>query len=330
MDKFKQGESALKSSDLPKTFEQAVAEVIQVALKEIEQQRVEKGLFYHTVTHAKAVRRRARVIFQAISPCISKENDEELTPDRLKQLPHLLDLSAICHDLVQDFLPQSRLQLPRQREAGISEAASIKKVFDIIEVLNEQHLQANKLPLFNQWHKQNIQEMIEATICLPDPGSGELYQPALYDDQKTVSIAGRIIALADLGCLGMEGIGAYRQEGQWIVLEENPHIIPNLINKNPELLEKTRARLLNRCNFQLSFAKSRLSRFSQEVAGLPESAIEILRSKIFKYLKPGTIAELEKITPKNPDTSLADLVDFFGLGYWWEQENSNSIIGDGA
>ena len=328
MDNFNQSDGAFQSSGLPKTFEQAVAKVIDIALKQIDQQRIEKGLFYHTVTHAKAVKRRARTIFNAISPCISKQDAEGLTLDRFEQLPYLLDLSAICHDLVQDFLPQSHLQLPRQREPGMSEAASIKKVFEIFDLLNQQYQQANKLPYFNSWHKQNIQEMIEATICLADRDTGELYQPALYDTQKTLSFSGRIIALADLGCLGMEGIEAYRQEGQWVVLEENPHIIPNLINKNPTLLENTRTRLLNRCKFQLSFAKSRLSRFSQEVAGLPEPAIEILSSQIFKYLKSDTIAELEKITPKNPDTSLEDLVEFFGLGYWWNQENNHGIIGD--
>ena len=324
MDKFKQGDDHFHPSDLPMTFEQAVAEITKIALEEIEQQRIDKGLFYHTVTHAKAVKRRARIIFQEISPCIDPNTPEYLS---LEQLPYLLDLSAICHDLVQDFLPQSRLQLPRQREAGLSEAASIKKVFDFIDALNQKYRQANKPPFFNHWHKENIQEMIEATICLPDPDSGELYQPALYDAKKPVSIAGRIIALADLGCLGMEGINNYRKEGQWIVLEENPHIIPNLINKNPELLEKTRIRLLNRCNFQLSFAKSRLSRFSQEVAGLPEIAIEVLSSKIFKHLKSETIEELEKITPKDPDTPLEVLVEFFGLGYWWNQ-NNNNIIGN--
>ena len=233
MDNFNQSDDAFQASGLPKTFEQAVAKIIDIALEEIDKQRVEKALFYHTVTHAKAVKRRARTIFNTISPYISKNNVDSLTLNKFEQFPHLLDLSAICHDLVQNFLPPSHLQLPRQRQPGMSEKASIEKVFEIIDVLNQQHQQTNKPPLFNAWHKQNIEEMIEATICLVERDTGELYQPALYDTKKNLSFPRRIIALADLGCLGMEGIEAYRKEGKWVVLEENPHIIPDLVNKNP-------------------------------------------------------------------------------------------------
>ena len=109
-----------------------------------------------------------------------------------------------------------------------------------------------------------IQDAIEATICIYDPSEQGIYQPALYDQTRNLSIVACIIALADIGSLGMDGIAAYNQEGSLLFLEENPDVIPVILNQttatlavdNPELYENIRQRLLKRARFQVNFAKS--------------------------------------------------------------------------
>lgn len=299
----------------PGVFEAAVAKAINFALLEIERKAIEQQLKYHTATHAKAVRRRARIIFQALLPFANEIIQPPVPPDYLRRLPYLIDLCAVAHDLVQEFINDSELHAPRRREIGISEAATIVKLFNFFDELNQFHYHKNSQcqTIFSHWDKEIIRESIEATICLIDSSSGELYQPALYDLEKPVSLPGRIIALADLGCLGMEGIASYRQEVKLIILEENPDIIPILQSGEPSLLENVRQRLLKRCHFQMCFARSRRARFVQEVAGLPESAIDALKTDVFKYLNSETIATLEAITPTSEDTSLEELIEFFAL-----------------
>jgi hypothetical protein len=299
----------------PGAFAEAVAKAIDFALREIEREAIEQKLNYHTSAHAKAVRHRARIIFQALLPFTSEILPPPVPPNYFQRLPHLIDLCAIAHDLVQEFIKDGNLHAPRRREIGISEAATIVKLFNFFDELEYQFCQENSgyHAIFNCWERQTIKETIEATICLPDPASGELYQPALYNLERPVSLPGRIIALADLGCLGMEGIDAYRREGKLIVLEENPDIIPILQAGEPSLLENARQRLLKRCHFQLRFARSRKARFVKEVAGLPELAIAVLKRDVFKYLTSETIAALEALTPTSEDTSLEELIDFFAL-----------------
>jgi hypothetical protein len=296
-------------------FAEAIAKAIDFALLEIERAAIEQKLSYHTANHAKAVRRRARIIFKALLPFASEILERPVSSNYLCRLSHLIDICAIAHDLVQEFIDNSDIHAPRRRKTGISEAATIAKLFNFMDELDRQFSDTNSghHTIFSPWDKQIIKESIEATICLPDPASGELYQPALYDSEKPVSLPGRVIALADLGCLGMEGIAAYRQEGRLIVLEENPDIISNLRGREFSLLENTRQRLLKRCHFQLRFAKSRKARFVQEVGGLPAAAIAVLKPDIFKYLTAETIATLEAMTPTNKDTSLEELIEFFDL-----------------
>ncbi|MGK7894128.1 MAG: hypothetical protein AB4372_11010 [Xenococcus sp. (in: cyanobacteria)] len=134
---------------------------------------------------------------------------------------------------------------------------------------------------------------------------------------KKISLPARIIALADLGSLGIEGIEAYCQEGSLIFLEENPDVVPFILNEEyqnrPKLSESLRQRLLQRARFQIDFARGRKARFMREVEGLPVGAISILRNKVFKYLNKDTIEKIESITPTTKDTTLEKLVEFFDL-----------------
>ncbi|MUH01865.1 hypothetical protein F7734_60295 [Scytonema sp. UIC 10036] len=173
--------------------------------------------------------------------------------------------------------------------------------------------------LFTEVDLLIIQEAIAATICAYDPDEQAIYQPALYDNENPLSPVARILALADISSLGMEGVDSYNQEGSLLVLEENPDLIPILLNQetktqavdNSELLENIRQRLLKRARFQVNFAKSRLKRYPQEVASFPTEVIPILKSNVFRYLTPETIQEIESTTPTSEDTNLEVLVNFF-------------------
>jgi len=263
------------------SFEEAVTMVKNFALLEIQKDSKQKKLYYHNCAHAYAVHKRANIIFQAIEFLIPTTISTSLT-----RLKHLIDICAISHDMVQEFLPNTDSNTFRRRFLTNSDL-------------------------------QIIKESIEATICLYDFEDNSIYQPYLYSNDEKISLPARILALADLGSLGIEGIEAYYQEGSLIFLEENPDIIPIILNKeyinHPEVSKKLKHRLLKKAKFQVDFAKGREARFPREVEGLPMEGITILRNEVFKFLNEDTIKQIESITPKTDSTRLEDLIDFFDL-----------------
>ena len=298
---------------LPGSFEEAVTMVKNFALLEIQRESEQKQLYYHSCDHAYAVQQRADIIFQAIEPF-----GQEVTEISLKRIKHLIDICALSHDMVQEFLPHTELHTSRKREPGASEAATISKLINYIASLNIKSNDqiANKI-LFTDSDLQIIKEAIEATICLYDFEDNSIYQPYLYSTDKKISLPARIIALADIGSLGIEGIEAYFQEGSLIFLEENPDIISIILNEEyknqPELSENLRQRLLQRARFQVNFARGRKARFASEVMGLPGGAISVLKHNVFKFLNQDTIKKIESITPTADDTLLEELLEFFDL-----------------
>ncbi len=301
-------------AQLPDSFEAAVTMVKNFALLEIQRESEQKQLYYHSCDHAYAVQQRADIIFQAIKPF-----EKETSQTSLTRIKHLIDICAIAHDMVQQFLPNTKLNSSRKREPGVSEAATISKLLNYIESLKvkSSNQKSNNSILFTDSDLQIIREAIEATICLYDCGDNSIYQPYLYRTNQKISLPARIIALADLGSLGIEGIEAYVQEGSLIFLEENPDLISIILNEEynnkPELSENLRQRLLKRARFQVDFARGREARFMREVEGLPVGAISVLRNKVFKFLTKDTIKKIESITPTIDDTILEELIEFFNL-----------------
>ena len=301
-------------AQLPDSFQEAVAMVKNFALLEIQRESKEKQLYYHNCEHAYAVQQRADIIFKALEPFAKATN-----PTSLTRIKHLIDICAIAHDMVQEFLPDNPLHTPRKRKPGASEAATISKLIDYIERLKKtsNNQKSNDNILFNDSDLQIIEEAIKATICLYDFEDNSIYQPYLYSTDKKISLPARIIALADIGSLGIEGIEAYFKEGSLIFLEENPDIIPIILNKEynnqPELSENSRQRLLQRARFQVDFARGREARFPREVEGLPGGAISVLKNKVFKFLNQDTIKKIESITPTTDNTTLEELIEFFAL-----------------
>ena len=129
-------------TQLASSFEEAAAMVRNFALLEIHKESQKKQLYYHSCTHAYAVLRRADIIFKAIAPFM-----EEESPIPLNRLKHLIDICAISHDMVQEFLPKTELNSSRKREPGVSEATTIAKLINYIKNL--------KLKKNNQTNNKN-------------------------------------------------------------------------------------------------------------------------------------------------------------------------------
>jgi hypothetical protein len=300
---------------LPADFAESIAQIKTLALQKFDREVEQKQLYYHTREHVKNVQRRTHKIFQAIYPDEALDCNVNLLRTKL-----LLDLCAAAHDMIQTFLPQSQPHATRQREAGVSERATIDELVAYISTLNQrlQAHDAHSSAKVTDDEIEMIRSAITATICAYNPVEQAIYQPEL-DDTSSMPIVARILALADIGALGMDGIQAYHQEGSLLFLEENLDLIPLLVEgrldcldtDDPALYENLRQRLLKRCRFQVSFAKSRLGRLQGELLGFPEEAIATLMSHVFQYLTPMTIERIETLTPTDEETSLKEMLEFF-------------------
>lgn len=280
-----------------------INQVKAFSLQEFDRQIQSHQLYYHTRDHIAQVQRRSQLIFEAIRT--------DLTPDEVNQVDRLLDLCVVAHDMVQIFQAQPQPHATRMRSSGVSETATIDQLLDYIDSVCAGS--------FTESDRAIIRSAITATICAYDPEQQAIYQPSL--DDPDLAIVARILALADLGALGIDGIEMFNREGSLLFLEENLDVVPLLLtgkieqleSTDPTLAENIRQRLLKRSRFQVNFAKSRLLRFDHEISGFPRSAIDNLRQIVFPYLNAETIRELEKITPMSDRTSLKSLLEFFNF-----------------
>ena len=305
------------SLPFPTTIAESIAQIKTFALQELDREIVQKQLYYHTRDHINNVQRRADQIFAAVCPYLSASNQE--TALDISRLKLLLDLCAVAHDMVQVFITPTPKHAPRQRQPGVSEMATIERLLDYINQFNQwlQSTSTNPARLTDE-DIEIVRDAISATICAYDSTEQAIYQPDLYNPHKSLSPVARILALADIGALGIDGVEVYHQEGSLIVLEENLDLIPlildgtiySLKSHNFELYQNIQERLLKRCRFQVNFAKSRAARLEREIADFPEGASSTLH-EVFKYLNPTTIAEVEAKTPTDESATLEGLLQFF-------------------
>jgi hypothetical protein len=304
------------SLTLPTTIVQSIDQIKTFALQEFDREIVQKQLYYHTRDHINNVQRRADQIFEVVCPYWSASNQE--TALDLSRLKLLLDLCALAHDMIQVFVAPTQTHAPRRRQPGVSEMATIERLLDYINQLNQLLSTPTNSARLTQEDIEIVRDAISATICAYDSTEQAIYQPDLYNADKSLSPIARIIALADIGALGIDGVEVYNQEGSLLVLEENLDLIPlildgtiySLKSKDFELYQNIQQRLLNRCRFQVNFAKSRAARLEREIADFPAEAISTL-NKVFKYLNPTTIAEVEATTPTDESATLEVLLQFF-------------------
>ena len=303
----------------PSSFAETVELVKNYVVNEIKQETKTKQLYYHTLDHSLAVQRRAKHIFKKLEFVLSRNKSSQ----ELERLKSLVDLCGLAHDMVQVFCLHSTVGKPRQHISGQSEIETANKLLRYIQDLNQQ-LATYKLKnsvLFSDRDCQIIKDAILATICQVDPQAGtkyistSIYQPYLYDRSPKISIVGSIIALADLGTLGMEGVESYIQDSILIFLEDNLDLKKLVLYGDLNNLDQmiVKLRLLAMARFIVSFARARYAKFELEISSFTPIARRILQDKVFTYLEPETIAEIEKIVPTDDSTSLPTLIDFFSL-----------------
>ena len=307
----------------PSSFAETVELVENYVREEIIRETKDKQLYYHTFDHALAVKRRANKIFQEIKFVLFKSESN----CELKRLNSLINLCAMAHDMVQLFESDTLANRPRKRPVGISEVASANKLIEYIQNLNQELATYELEPsiIFSDRDCQIIYDAIVATICERDPQANKasysfspysIYQPYLYNSQSKISIVGSIIALADLGTLGIDGTENYIQDGILVFLEDNLDLKDLIINCNYSAIQNkdiVKARLLSMARFIVSLARERQARFETEIAGFSFQARQILRDKIFIYFEIENIKKIETIVPTNENTSLLELVNFFCL-----------------
>ena len=300
------------------------AEIVQLVEKylqaEIVQETKEKQLYYHNLGHALAVKRRADSIFQAIKPVLM----ENYSLQELARLESLISICGLAHDMVQIFEPTPP-NLSRKRLSGSSETETANKLLRYIQNLN-QAVATEKLDasfLFSDREQQIIHDAIIATICVQDPHGSKasatffphsIYQPYLYDSHSKISIVGSIIALADLGALGMDGVEAYIQDGILVFLEDNPHLQELVLHchyPNSSAQDSTKAKLLTMSRFIVDLAYERQARFEQEIAGFMPQLRQILRNQVFIYLNQASIDRITTLVPNQSSASFSQLISFF-------------------
>jgi len=315
----------------PSSFAETVQLVENYVQAEIRQETKDKQLFYHSLDHALAVKSRASSIFQAIKSFLA----QEISAAELKRLEDLINLSALAHDMVQLFDPSTPVNQSRKRLTGLSETETANKLLKYIQDLNRQLTTSDPTSaiLFSDRDQQIIQDAIAATVCQHNSqvdiandtfSAPSIYQPYLYQSQPKISIVGSIIALADLGTLGMEGADQYIQDGILIFLEDNPNYEGLIMDCNSQKYEpKTgcdlpdknlvRNKLLTMAQFMVSFAHDRKARFEWEISGFSPQVRQTLRDQVFIYLSQETISQIEAVIPTHQNASLAELIDFFYL-----------------
>jgi hypothetical protein len=275
-----------------------------------------KQLRYHNFNHALAVHRRAMTLFDAL------EGHWQPGQDATRSRP-LIELCALSHDMVQEFVPSQTRDRGRQRISGVSETATFQKLRTYMaEVDQRQTDQA----MFTEADVALVEAAIAATVCAYDSASRTLHQPRLYDRDHPLPLAARLLALADLGSLAMDGLEAFREEGRLLFLEENLDLIHLLSGQSPIAApprdsslaltaaeELLRQRLLNWSRFQVDFAQGRLACCDDELSGLPPSAQAWVRQQLFQHLNEGAIAHIQATYPQDETTSLRTLVRFFQM-----------------
>ena len=315
-----------EDSKLSQLFVEGCHKIENFALAEIEQETKQKKLYYHTTTHAYAVKRRANHILQAIKPVLLNKIESA----KLNRIEHLINICAIAHDMVQEFSFSLEDKISRQRPLGLSETETINKLINYIRKLNHYLLQVNSQQhaIFTEADIYNIKEAIRATICHYNYLNNFIYQPYLYSSEKQLSLTAQIIALADLGTLGMEGIDLYLREGILLFLEENPGITELFLAqnkdkanqslilaqlKNSELCPNLKEILLKYTRSMVKFAQGRKANFEQEIASLDEEVKDILRDRVFIYLTDENIHHIESLIPTKDNTTLTELLEFFSF-----------------
>ena len=244
---------------------EAAAEAVErgkrEALQRIEERFGERGDFrdYHNARHTESVIRRARGLFSAIRAADAAALDERRA--------RLGELAAAWHDAVQDCridiaADGAFTRKTRRCFTGANEAASAEEA---IRYMREARA-------FLPEDEEDVRRAILATVPKPALEQGTVAQAHLSGDSAIVA---RVVALADLGCAGMDGPEEFIREGNAVFREDTVDLRAALQDAGSISDEQKaffKARMLAWSEGQETFALGRKALFDAELGNLSEAA----------------------------------------------------------
>lgn len=225
---------------------------------------------YHTIDHAHAVSRRAKLILTRMH-----EADPSLVTERDIQLAGYI---AKGHDRVQDWDPQvvkvgDFWVMKRRRHLGDNERDTAKEMITYMDVVNNMH----GVEVFTLQDMLRVVEAEDCTIPTFEPALMTVVQKSLTKDTSPVA---RAVALADLGSAGMDGPREFTSEGRSLFREENLDVREAILRGYPltkEWRDYIAWRIIGWGDSQEKWIQGRKDMLEIELEGLPENVKDAVR-----------------------------------------------------
>lgn len=282
------------------TLELAVEAGKREALARIKERCEGKdSLDYHNTRHTEKVVRRSCAILAAIY-----EADKTVLDERRLRLGAF---AAAWHDVVQNcrideaadgaFTRRMRKCFTRENEAASAEEA--------IQYMREKGGGA-----FRPEDEETVRRAILATVPAADFKEGTMVQENLAPESDVLA---RAVALADLGCAGMDGTKEFIEEGNAVFREDAIDIRDAL--RSPENISEEQKsfftqRMLAWSRMQEKFAAGRKALFEAELGGLSEEARRAVRALFDKFDE--SIEGAHAKTEERKKMTFEDLIRDFG------------------
>lgn len=262
--------------------EDGVNEALQIVKNSFENSpETRNNLTFHNTHHTTGVLRRYDAIMNVL---------KNLDPTYTERAHGLGRFAAAYHDVVQKWEPEEvestileeagLKKIMRKRHIGANETASTELALLMMDRINTEAA----VEVFTEADKVVVRDTHEVTVPKFSFEKKTVVQPNLHEHSPIVT---RAIALADLGCAGMDGPQEFLTEGDALFREENIDISEAL--NNPQVLTETqisffRKRMLNWSEFQGSFAKGRKELLEDELLRhYPETARKELLELFSKF-----------------------------------------------
>ena len=285
---------------LPDTLELAVEAAKKEALARIrERYEGEDALDYHNTRHTEKVVRRASAILAAIYTA-----DRSILDERRLRLGAL---AAAWHDVIQDCQINEAAdgaftRRTRRCFTGANEAASAEEAI--------RYMREEGGGTFRPEDEEIIRQVILATVPAADFKEGTMVQANLTPESDVLA---RAVALADLGCAGMDGPEEFVREGN-AVFREDAIDIRDALRSSESISREQKdffvKRMLAWSRVQEKFAAGRKALFEAELEGLPEEARRAVRPLFSKFDE--SIAGAGAKTAEREAMTFEELVSDFG------------------
>lgn len=269
-------------------------------------------LTFHGPDHTRNVIRRVEVITEALLT----------SQDISKSQAQLARVAAAFHDVVQNSIiepdPSDPAILKRKRATGENENLSADEAVNFMVQENARLAEERgeqDYYLFTAQDVAIVREAIKATTPGWDPEAQTVVQPHLKDAVSKVSY---ILALADIGNVGIDGKEAAVRDNDQLFLEENVDVLQALQNGNidAEKQEWYKDRLNSSLAGQIKFIEGRQKLFDSEISVFNSGGQRYLTENVFTKFdesREEAKAKLAARSKMSPSEVVQDLVATAGV-----------------